>query len=34
VAKVEQLMNAHIEQPLVGPPVVNVFELNVALEKL
>lgn len=34
VATVRQLIDAHIEQPLVGPPVVNVLELNVALEKL
>jgi K+-transporting ATPase ATPase C chain len=34
VSTVEQLMNAHIEQPLVGPPVVNVLALNIALEKL
>jgi K+-transporting ATPase ATPase C chain len=34
VSTLEQLMNAHIEQPLVGPPVVNVLALNMALEKL
>ncbi|MCQ6258005.1 potassium-transporting ATPase subunit KdpC [Pseudomonas sp. Q11] len=34
VASVQQLLDAHIEQPLVGPPVVNVLALNLALEKL
>ncbi|MGF6329481.1 K+-transporting ATPase ATPase C chain [Pseudomonas sp. BS3782 TE3695] len=34
VATLEQLMAAHIEQPLVGPPVINVLELNLALQKL
>jgi K+-transporting ATPase ATPase C chain len=27
-------MDEHIESPLVGPPVVNVLALNMALEKL
>jgi K+-transporting ATPase ATPase C chain len=27
-------LDAHIEQPLVGPPVVNVLALNMALENL
>jgi len=31
VSTLEQLMNAHIVQPLVGPPVVNVLALNLAL---
>lgn len=34
VSTVQQLLDAHIEQPLVGPPVVNVLALNLALEKL
>lgn len=33
-ATLQQLLEAHIEQPLVGPPVVNVLELNRALERL
>ena len=31
---VEQLVKKHIEQPLVGPPVVNVLLLNRALAQL
>ncbi|MNL64272.1 Potassium-transporting ATPase C chain [compost metagenome] len=34
VTALQQLLEAHIEQPLVGPPVVNVLALNRALEKL
>jgi K+-transporting ATPase ATPase C chain len=34
VATLQQLVDAHVEQPLVGPPVVNVLALNMALEKL
>jgi len=34
VQTVEQLLQAHIEQPLVGPPVVNVLNLNLALAQL
>ncbi|MHC8408164.1 potassium-transporting ATPase subunit KdpC [Pseudomonas sp. TMB3-21] len=34
MAKVQQLLDEHIEQPLVGPPVVNVLALNIALESL
>ena len=34
VSTLEQLMDEHIESPLVGPPVVNVLALNRALEKL
>lgn len=34
VSTVQQLFEAHIERPLVGPPVVNVLALNLALEKL
>jgi len=34
VATLQNLLDAHIVQPLVGPPVVNVLELNLALEKL
>ena len=34
VSTLERLMDEHIEQPLVGPPVVNVLALNMALEKL
>ncbi len=34
VSTLQQLLDAHIEQPLVGPPVVNVLALNTALENL
>ena len=34
VSTVQQLVDAHIEQPLVGPPVVNVLALNIALQQL
>ena len=34
VQVVEQFVAAHIEQPLVGPPVVNVLLLNRALAQL
>ncbi|TWC21868.1 K+-transporting ATPase ATPase C chain [Pseudomonas sp. SJZ085] len=34
VSTLQQLLDTHIEQPLVGPPVVNVLALNLALEKL
>ncbi len=34
VSTLQQLLDAHIEQPLVGPPVVNVLALNIALENL
>ena len=34
VQAVEQLVAEHIEQPLVGPPVVNVLLLNRALAQL
>ncbi|WP_434563103.1 potassium-transporting ATPase subunit KdpC [Pseudomonas sp. R1-6] len=34
VSRLQQLLNDNIEQPLVGPPVVNVLALNMALEKL
>ena len=34
VATLQRLMDEHIESPLVGPPVVNVLALNMALEKL
>lgn len=34
VATLAQLLDEHIEQPLVGSPVVNVLALNRALEKL
>jgi K+-transporting ATPase ATPase C chain len=34
VPALQQLLDAHIEQPLVGPPVVNVLALNLALENL
>ncbi|AKJ99526.1 MULTISPECIES: potassium-transporting ATPase subunit KdpC [Pseudomonas] len=34
VSTLEQLLDAHVEQPLVGPPVVNVLALNLALQKL
>ncbi|OZY58787.1 potassium-transporting ATPase subunit C [Pseudomonas lundensis] len=34
VQTVEQLLEAHIEQPWVGPPVVNVLNLNRALAQL
>lgn len=33
-AAVAQLIEAHTERPLVGPPVVNVLELNMALAAL
>jgi len=33
-ATVEKLLEAHIEQPLIGPPVVNVLALNAALADL
>jgi len=34
VSTLQQLVERHTEQPLVGPPVVNVLALNLALEKL
>jgi potassium-transporting ATPase KdpC subunit len=34
VSTLQQLLDTHIERPLVGPPVVNVLALNLALEKL
>ena len=34
VQTVEQLLEQHIEQPLIGPPVVNVLALNLALDAL
>lgn len=34
VQAVEQLLEQHIEQPLIGPPVVNVLLLNQALAQL
>ncbi|VVN64855.1 potassium-transporting ATPase subunit KdpC [Pseudomonas fluorescens] len=34
VATVQQLVDAHVERPLVGPPVVNVLALNIALQQL
>ncbi|WP_434604822.1 potassium-transporting ATPase subunit KdpC [Pseudomonas sp. R1-7] len=34
VPTLQQLLEAHTEQPLVGPPVVNVLALNMALEKM
>jgi K+-transporting ATPase ATPase C chain len=34
VSTLAAIADAHIEQPLVGPPVVNVLALNMALEKL
>lgn len=34
VSTLQRLLDEHIESPLVGPPVVNVLELNMALEKL
>lgn len=34
MATLQRLMDEHIESPLVGPPVVNVLALNMALEKL
>ncbi|VEF12168.1 potassium-transporting ATPase subunit C [Pseudomonas fluorescens] len=34
VSTLQRLLDAHIEQPLVGPPVVNVLELNLALQNL
>ncbi|MCE4054019.1 potassium-transporting ATPase subunit KdpC [Pseudomonas sp. Au-Pse12] len=33
-AKLQALVDAHVERPLVGPPVVNVLALNLALEHL
>lgn len=33
-ATLQQLVAAHTEQPLVGPPVVNVLALNMALQRL
>ncbi|WP_191485156.1 potassium-transporting ATPase subunit KdpC [Pseudomonas sp. FEN] len=33
-ADVERLVEMHIEQPLIGPPVVNVFALNAALAEV
>ena len=34
VSTLQQLLDTHIEQPLVGPSVVNVLALNMALENL
>lgn len=34
MSTLQQLLDAYIEHPLVGPPVVNVLALNLALEKL
>jgi len=34
VSTLQRLLDDNIEQPLVGPPVVNVLALNLALEKL
>ena len=34
VSSLQRLLDEHIESPLVGPPVVNVLALNMALEKL
>ena len=34
VSTLQQLLDDNTEQPLVGPPVVNVLALNMALEKL
>ncbi|MFP3514833.1 potassium-transporting ATPase subunit KdpC [Pseudomonas sp. SIMBA_077] len=34
IQTVEQLVEKHIEQPLIGPPVVNVLLLNLALAQL
>jgi K+-transporting ATPase ATPase C chain len=34
VSTLQQLLDSHIERPLVGPPVVNVLALNLALENL
>ena len=34
VATLQRLMDEHIESPLLGPPVVNLLALNMALEKL
>ena len=34
VQTLEQLLEKHTEQPLVGPPVVNVLLLNQALAQL
>ena len=33
-ADVERLVEMHIEQPLIGPPVVNVLALNTALAEV
>ena len=34
VSTLQRLLDEHTESPLVGPPVVNVLALNMALEKL
>ncbi|MFL1492982.1 potassium-transporting ATPase subunit KdpC [Pseudomonas antarctica] len=34
VSTLQRLLDEHIESPLVGPPVVNVLALNMALENL
>ena len=34
VSTLQRLLDEHIESPLVGPPVVNVLALNMALEQL
>ncbi|MCL6700931.1 potassium-transporting ATPase subunit KdpC [Pseudomonas sp. T1.Ur] len=34
VSTLQQLLDDNTEQPLVGPPVVNVLALNMALEKM
>ncbi|WP_434572774.1 potassium-transporting ATPase subunit KdpC [Pseudomonas sp. Z3-8] len=34
LSTLQQLLDSHIERPLVGPPVVNVLALNMALENL
>lgn len=34
LSTLQQLLDSHIERPLVGPPVVNVLALNLALENL
>ncbi|MDN5482709.1 MAG: potassium-transporting ATPase subunit C, partial [Pseudomonas sp.] len=34
VSTLQRLLDEHIESPLVGPPVVNVLALNMALEAL
>ncbi|WP_434656550.1 potassium-transporting ATPase subunit KdpC [Pseudomonas sp. Z1-14] len=34
VSTLQQLLDSHIERSLVGPPVVNVLALNLALENL